>query len=374
MKMKTAKGKHYLRRFALCILSAIMVMTAMPLTASAYDRQSELFYYDYVSDFVESVDLKNAKQEAILEYIYADYLNGNDVYKGAGECYGYAESIRKLFGTSYKQRNYGIKPTTKNVYKKLKNLRPGTHIRFTAKKNGGGTAHSVVLLKITKKYIWYTDGNVDYNGAIRYAQEPLGSFCDRQRYSGRKYFVWSREPRGSIPKHNEVSVKTNSFYDGPETHVSWLPVKKTKKYIVYRSSMKKSGYKKIAVTKKCCYIDKSENLYGKAFYKIKAVKSSGKGITSKPAKALRKVKSPAVYMTTNYEGDYERVDFTWNAVPGAKKYNIYKWNSEKEKATLLKTVSGTSWSRKVSEDTYDEYLITAATNRTGSESCAAWIY
>ncbi len=372
--MEGVKRNHLIRRITMCILSVIMVMTAMPLTASAenYVQESDTMYF--YEDFVESVGFKNAKQRAILEYIYADYVNGNDVYKGAGECYGYAESIRELFGTSYKQRNYGVRPTKKNVYKKLKNLRPGTHIRFTAKKNGSGTAHSVCMFKITKGYIWYTDGNVDYNGAIRYTKEPLGSFCDRQLYSGRKYFVWSREPRGSIPKHSTVSVKTNASYNGPETHVSWLPVKKAKKYIVYRSAVKKSGYVKVAETKKCFYIDESQNLYGKAFYKVKAVKSSGKGITSKPAKALRKLMAPKVFMEIDDSAANTKLNFTWNAVPGAKKYNIYKYNSNKDKLTLITTVKTTSWQCKANQDKFSEYMITAASNRTGSESYPAYNY
>lgn len=367
-----AEVKHFIKGLALCLLATVIVISAMPVAVSAYDQKSESMYGGM--DFVESVGLKNAKRRAVLEYIYADYLSGNDVFKGSGECFGYAESIRKLFGTSYKQRNYGVKPTKKNVYKRLKNLRPGTHLRFAAKKNGGGTAHSVVLLKVTKDAIWYTDANVDGHNAIRYDAMPLAAFCDRQRYSGRKYFVWSREPRGSIPTHKKVNVKTNADYDGPETHVAWLPVKKAKKYIVYRSAVKKSGYVKIAETKKCFFIDKSNNLYGKAFYKVRAVKSSGKKVTSKPVRALRKLVSPVVYMTIDDSASTTRLDFTWDAVPGASKYNIYKYNWETDKRVLLATVSGTSWHRKVSDDSYTDYMITAESNRSGSESFPVWLY
>lgn len=361
-----------IKKLAFSILAAAMVVTAMPIAVSAYEQKSETMMYDDL-DFVKSVGLKSSKKQAVLEYIYADYMNGHDVYKGSGECYGYAESIRKLFGTSYTQKKFGVKATKKNVYKKLKKLRPGTHVRFAAKKNGGGRAHSVVLLKITKNTIWYTDGNVDYYGAIRYAEEPLGSFCERLRGSGRKYLAWARAPKGSVPAVKSVKVKANSFFDGPETHISWRPVKKAKNYIVYRSTSKESGYVKIAETKKCFYIDSSQDLYGKAYYKVKAVKS-GKSATSKPVKALRKLKAPVVYMTIDNSGDATQLNFRWDAVPGAAKYNIYKWSESKEQAVLITTVSGTSWQCKGNDNSDTEYLITAESKRSGSESFPAWLY
>ena len=357
----------------LCLLSVMLVITAMPVTVSAYDRVSDPWYEDEW-DFIKSFKLKNSKQQAILEYVYADYMSGHERYKGSGQCYGYAESIRKLFGKGYKQRNYGVKPTKKNVYNKLKKLKPGTHVRFSAKKNGGGTAHSIVLLKITKDEIWYTDGNVDWNNGIRYGREPLSELCARQRDSGRKYLAWTREPKGGVPSVKNVSVKTNASFEGPETHVAWLPVKGAKKYVVYRSSLKKSGYVKIAETKSLLYIDKSENLYGKAFYKVKALKSGGKSVSSKPVKALRKLKAPIVYLTEDNSTDTTQYVFSWAAVPGAVKYKIYKYDTFNDKTTLIKTVSGTNWRYTGSTDGFVELYISAESSRAGSESFPAYIY
>lgn len=368
--MYMRERKHIFRGIMLCLLSAMLIVTSMPVTASAFETKSEPFYDD--TDFVRDAMAKNPKQQAIIEYIYADYMSGNDRYKGKGECYGYAEKIRKMFGKSYKTKKCGFKLSKNKLYKKLKNVRPGTHLRLAARKNGRGTAHSVVLLKITKDKIWYTDGNVDYHNGIRYAVESLDEFCWHFRGNGRRYLVWARVPKGKVPSVKGVSVRTNASYDGPETHVAWRPVKKAKKYIVYRSDQSGSGYVPIAETKGCYFIDGSEDLFGDAYYKVQAVKKGGKSATSKPAKAGRKVKSPVVYAKGGDDPKAPVFDLSWNAVPGASEYRIYKWDGYNERPVLTAVVNGTSWQYVGTPgEGYTDLFITAAAARGGSESFPA---
>lgn len=367
--MRGAKRSRIFTRAMTCLLAALVMITGLPASVSAYDAKSEPLFEN--TSFVDSMKLKNAKQRAMVEYIYADYSGGNDRYKGSGQCYGYAEKIRKMFGKKYKQRKYGVKATKANFYKKLKKLKPGTHVRLSAKKNGGGSAHSIVLLKITKNTIWYTDGNYDYNNGIRYSQEPLDYFCSRMMGGGRKYLAWAREPKGKIPEVKKVSVKSSADANGPDVHLAWRPVKKAKKYIVYRSTSKDSGYKKIATIKSCSYIDRSKNLYGKVYYKVTAVKSKGK-TTSKPKLAKRKLKTPVVYLTEDNSSETPQLDLTWSAVPGAVKYKIYVWNESKDRAELIATVTDTAW-RYTGEYNgyYIEFYVTAEAARAGSESFPA---
>lgn len=365
----TKRRRNALTRMMICLLSAALMITAMPVAVSAYDLKSEPAYEGW--DFAASAGLKNAKQQAVLEYIYADYLNGNERYKGSGQCYGYAEKIRKMFGTRYKQRKFGVKLTKANFYKKLRKAKPGTHVRLAAAKGGGGRAHSVVLIKLTKDTIWYTDGNVDYNNGIRYSEEPLEYFCSRHAGSGRRYLVWAREPKGGVPAVKKLSVKTNAYFDGPETHVAWRPVKKAKKYLVYRSTSKNSGYALVGQTKACRYIDISEGLYGDVYYKVVAVKAKNKKSSSKPVLARRRVKAPVAYLTINESQGSTQFDITWNPVKGAARYKIYKWNYSKDRAELLATVSGTSWSCPENGDAFYEFYISAEAARGTSESYPA---
>lgn len=357
----------------LCLLSLILVITAFPVTASAYDMKSDTWYSEE-GEFINSVNLKNAKQKAVFEYIYADYLSGNDRYKGKGQCYGYAEMIRKMFGKKYKQRKYGVKATYGNVYKRLKKLKPGSHIRFSAKKGGGGMAHSIVLLKVTKDEIWYTDGNVGGYNEIRYARESLSYFCQRRVNYGHKYLAWAREPKGGVSTVKSASVKTSVPFDVPETHVAWRLVKGAKKYEVYRSAFKDSGYAKIGESKSGLFIDRSNNLYGKVFYKVVAVKSGKKRSASKPAEAHRRLTAPVVYLTGDDSSGSIQYDLSWSAVPGAAKYNIYIWDYDKDRPILMQTVSGTSCRYTGPVTGYAELYITAEASRAGSESLPAMLY
>lgn len=371
--MYTKTLKKTCRSMLLCLLSLMLVIAAFPVTASAYDRKSDPWYSEEW-DFVGSINLSNAKQKAVLEYIYADYMSGNDRYRGKGQCYGYAEMIRKMFGKSYKQRKYGVKATYGNVYKRLKKLKPGSHVRFSAKKGGGGMAHSIVLLKVTKDEIWYTDGNVGGYNEIRYARESLSSFCYRRVSYGHKYLTWAREPKGGVPAVKSLSVKASVPFDGPETHVAWRPVKGAKRYEVYRSASRDSGYAKIGETRTGLFVDRSTSLYGRAYYKIVAIKSGKKKAYSKPAEALRKLIAPVVYLTENDSSGTTEYDLSWSAVPGAAKYNIYIWDYDKDRPVLVQTVYGTSCRYTGPVNGYVDLYITAEASRAGSESFPAMLY
>jgi len=372
-KMKTGK----LLKVLTCLISALLIITSVPLYAAAldeadYDGVSYPYYGEDAYSYLESVKVKNQRAQAIIEYIYASYGDGYYRYKGSGQCYGYAEMTRKLFGTRYKERKYGIKATRKNLYKKLKKLKPGTHVRFSAAANGSrNPSHSIVLLKINKDTIWYTDGNYDDNNGIRIDERSLADLAYSTQNNGYKYLAWTREPRGSIPAVNEPEPKAFDEGLGKGTNIVWRPVKGAKSYVVYRSLKKKSGYKKIATVKKSRYhyTDKTKGVYGRVYYKVVAVKSGGKKAKSAPVRVNRPLTAPRVYMKMHYEDEEPWFELTWEPVKGATRYKIYRYDYDKDKMVKLATVKGKKWIHRIGDDEgYLELYITAATTRKGSES------
>lgn len=336
--------KRTTARAMLCMLLSFMLVASLPLTSLAYDAVSTP-YYSEDGGFLDGLNVKNAKAQGVVEYLYAQYGDGEyHRFKGKGQCYGYAEKIRQLFGTRYSQKKFGVKPTKSNLYKKLKNKKPGTHVRFSMGKGGSGKAHSIALLKITKKKIWYTDANMDWNNGIGIYVEDLSLFSGWARKY--KYLAWAREPKGSIPTTSKLSIKALCEGNGPTTGVAWRPVKKAKKYIVYRSPSKKGSYSAIATVKGCYYKDESTDLYGSVYYKVKAVKGKKTISTSKPAHANRCVKSPRVYLTEKDEGGVTVFEMTWKPVHGASKYNIYIDNHNGKDPKKIATVGGTVYKYK----------------------------
>lgn len=357
------------KKLTVLFLALIMVMScAAPVCA--YDAVSEPIFIG--KHYTDQVKVKSAKTQAITEYVYAAYGDNNKFFKGKGECYGYAEMIRQMYGTGYKHRSYGVKATPANMYKYLKKLKPGTHVRFSKGKNGSGRAHSIVLLKISKSTMWYTDGNVGPYNAVRVGVSPLSAFAYSAARNGYANIAWSKEPKGSIPTVSKPDLKISADRNGPETHLAWRPVKKAKSYVIYRSTSKKSGYKKIATVKKSIYIDNSAGLYGKVYYKVKAVTSGKKSVTSKPAAAWRRVMSPRAYMTVSGSEDSDVVSYelTWSPVPGAVKYNLYDGYTAKH----IKTVYGTSWKFTGNDYSGHSLYITAEAARAKSESFPEYIY
>lgn len=363
----TAKGKMRAYRIMAIMLMIVMMM---PLTVMAEEVDSvpepDMYEWSEVGKHtLGELCTKNKTERAIIDWLYYDYLSGNQVYKGSGECYGYAEMVRKMFGTSYKQKNIKVKATKSNVRKYLKGVKTGTHVRFSQNKNGSGYGHSMIVLKATKDGFYCTEANVG-------GRKNGKRFCF-WGYDGFDYYYlqWVKEPRGKATTVKKTAIKGGAYAegptDGPTVTIAWRPVKNAKKYVVYRSTKKSSGFKKIATIKTPSYKDKSASPVGKVYYKVKAVKSSGKKLSMSKAIAVKRpLKSPKFHLSSTEDEEGEaKVTLTWKPVKGATKYNIYDYRNE-EQSYLIATVSGTEFSY-VGRN-YGDIAVTALSNRTDSES------
>ena len=72
-------------------------------------------------------------------------------YKGAGECYGYADWASKKIAKSRRYTKINKKLTAANVKKYICTLKPGAHVRISG--------HSVVILKASREVIYWADNN-----------------------------------------------------------------------------------------------------------------------------------------------------------------------------------------------------------------------
>lgn len=80
----------------------------------------------------------------------------------------------------------------------------------------------------------------------------------------------SKKTKASVP--SKVKAKATSQ---ARVKVTWGKAKNAKKYVVYRSTKKKSGFKKLATTSKRSYTDKNVALGKKYYYKVKALDAKG---------------------------------------------------------------------------------------------------
>ncbi len=123
-----------------------------------------------------------------------------------------------------------------------------------------------------------------------------------------------------------------SFYNG--ITVKWGKVEDASKYVIYRSTKKNSGYKKVAtitdVSKKS-YKDKGLKLGKTYYYKIRAYK--GSDYTESSVKSKKVALAQAV-ITKVTPSNCTTLKITWNKVSGASGYYVYR--STKKNGTYKK--------------------------------------
>ena len=101
--------------------------------------------------------------------------------------------------------------------------------------------------------------------------------------------------------------------------LKWKKASRAKKYIVYRSLKKDSGYKKIAKVKKTSFTDKNLQTGQKYWYSVRAVgKKHKKGKRSKRVSAVPKLETPSFQVSGFYEG----IQLDVGAVSGATGYKV----------------------------------------------------
>ena len=304
----------------------------------------------------EKVPLNKDYQSLIDYHILSGGSRFKGSFNGGIQCWGYAEKTKSVFGGGAKRRSIKKKSTRKNVYKTLKNVKPGTHVRFGYSKSGNGV-HSIAVYKVTKTKIYFSDANMDYNNGINhYIYDLRGG-----SYFYYPYMLWMIEPTGNY-KSNSVKIEAVSSDKENKTELVWAPVKGAKKYTVYRSYKKNGGYKKLKTVKKARYVDKTAK-YGTVYYKVKAGGKTG------TLKFVHKCASPIVKTGYTKQG---YLKLSWNKIKGAKKYAVYKYKSN-GKLKKIKTVSGTSYLFKAKTADNTEFLVRSVSSNSKANSKGTYV-
>ena len=346
--------KSYATRSVCMVLLMLILITMTFVTVKADTADAATYYsmyetgpfkgeyadedYDYVELSGNVVPTTN-NYKSVIDY---NINTGGSVFKGSGQCWGYAEKVRKLFGSGSKYVSVRKKSTAKNIYNTLKNVRPGTHVRFGTTKSGDGS-HSIAVYKVTSDKIYYSDANWGGYNDIHHHVMDLETYADWYSYG---YILWYREPTGSC---GIGTCRLYGSYDADKNRIQlyWRPVSGASSYTLYRSTSKNGTYKKVkTVTSARCTDSGAPK--GAVYYKIKT--SNGKW--SSPKLIYNKLASPKVKVTITNKGNSK---LSWNKVTGASKYKVYKGYYDSNynlKWKCLKTTTGTSYT--ITTKTTDE--------------------
>ncbi|MBR5251300.1 MAG: cell wall-binding protein, partial [Oscillospiraceae bacterium] len=123
--------------------------------------------------------------------------------------------------------------------------------------------------------------------------------------------------------------------------LKWDAIEGAKEYKVYRSTTKDGEYKLLNTTTGTSLKNTSVNAGETYYYKVKAVHSNSSATSAYSTAVGRTVDlaQPVASVALNSKG---KPRLTWNAVSGAKEYEVYRATSASGTYTKLYTTTGTS--------------------------------
>ena len=254
---------------AIFLISVLISSVPMAFVDATYADSTNnwMFYGSSCSD--------NKYAASTINYIMAKYPNGTQ-WKGDGQCYGYALKVCDILSKKQKEVHYKkLRFTKKNLLKTCEGVRAGTHLRVSTSPGGDGWGHSIVLLKVTSKKVYWTEANVrGYNNIRHYCASPE-TFINLYDFTYIDYII----------KNTQYRARTVPLLDGERNgkgqyRLYWTRTSSTEKYKVYRATAKNGKYKLIKTTRSCNYTDTTAKKGVRYYYKVKAVKESGKTATS----------------------------------------------------------------------------------------------
>ena len=326
------------KKFTAVLLSALLAVCAMPLNAAAWGEP-----YD-MSPFTGSDCTSSQNAAATIDYILNKYKQ-DAVYPGTGECWGYAETVSDMLASSRETKKYtGLKFNKTNFKNKCLGVKAGTHIRLGNEKTfNAWKGHSVVLLKVTEEQMIWADNNFGRDNRVSYYSGTMDDFLWTYGYT---YLQMVSKP---VSYRNYKVPQVSSGIDDQRggVRLTWLKTTGTSRYDVYRSYSKNSGYKRIAKVNGTSYTDASASLGKTAYYKVKAVKSSGSkysNVTSRTAKLATPQASWHSDETTGH------IVLSWNKVPKADRYAVYRYDYKSQKYKLIKKTTDCSFTDTAAVD------------------------
>lgn len=281
---------------------------------------------------------KNTVAASTIDYIQAKHPTGS-VYKGSGECYGWAEKISNMLSAKRSTKYYtGLRFNKKNLLAKCKGVRAGTHLRVSDnKKFNGYSGHSIVLLKVTSTTVYWTDANVGgiYNG-IRHKSAPIETFLAQYPFK----YINAVTKNLAYKAQSSTPLLTIKRAENGRATLYWAKSSSTSKYKVYRATSKNGKYTLVRTTTKANFTDTKASLGKKYYYKVKAIKKNGSKVDSSKKTFTARLATPVLTSFTN-ENSKGRIKITWNPVKSADKYYVYRACADDKKPTYKKVRSTT---------------------------------
>ena len=147
--------------------------------------------------------------------------------------------------------------------------------------------------------------------------------------------------------------------------IKWTPLPTSAAYQVYRADSEDGVYELIATVDDAHYVDTDTEVGATYYYHVVSLNAEGK-----PSKPSNTVSATTYQLTTTVTASNVaktgKIKLTWDAVPGAVKYQVYRATSKTGKYSLMYNATATSYiNTKANAGTYYYYKIVAV-DKNGS--------
>ena len=166
-------------------------------------------------------------------------------------------------------------------------------------------------------------------------------------------------------------VKIGNSASSGKPMLTWNAVEGATSYRIYRSTAKGSGYSLLGTVTATSYTNTGAKAGTTYYYRVKACNDAGlspySNIVSGQSKAVTPKPSAPVVKIGNSASSGKPM-LTWNAVPGATSYKVYRATSQNGTYSLLGAVTATSYTNTGAKAGTTYYYKVKAVNSAGESA------
>lgn len=264
------------------------------------------------------------------------YANNADTIKLVGRCYKSCSNCCNIDPATSTARKYTTTLNKSNVNALIKKMAPGDLLQGVGigGVNNSNGQHTAIVYSVDSSAGTVTiyDANGWGDNIVR--KRTLDA-SDLMAYNfGHSIAVYrSNRSVTAIPWVDSLKI-TNSAKTG-KPKLTWSKYSGASKYYVYRKTGVNGTYKYLTSTQKRSYADNSAVASYNYYYKIKAVKSNGKGLkTTEGVGKTCNLASPEITSISNVASTGAIV-VKWKDVKNANQYHVYRATSKSGAKDLI---------------------------------------
>lgn len=314
---------------ALIAASFVLAAAALMNTNAGYAFEGEAFCgSDCTSNKTAAAAIDYCMTKYADNAIYAASDDDSRASQGTG--FEYAKKVRQIIASESKVKKLAIPFSEENMKKYLLNAKAGSQLVIYGEEG----KHSILVFKASEDELWWTERDL-------YADSRIGYY--RTSWEETFQILWSFDMIEKIYQPTQYRLSDSSKLavqskDEGGVQLNWTKTKSAKTYVVYRSSSKSKGYRKIATLSGCSYIDTKAPLGTKQYYKVKAVD----GKYSNTASAKRKLGMPVGISAESY-AQKGKVLISWTKVNEATSYRLERYDALENRYVKIATLKDESY-------------------------------